>query len=182
MADVFTPIVRPVFATSGPVPVPLPPMPAPPTPIPTGGGSTDGGIDWGSILSAGINILGKGASYAKDNIKDIALAAMAAQQGLAAAKASARASGFQDKALSLAEQNWAAGAPLRTAGTTGLLTPKVTNLSSVYGDQSNPFSAQVRRVAPPQTPVASPSIVPPPTTPVVPNRRLALVARARRMP
>jgi hypothetical protein len=106
----------------------------------TGGGTQGGGgIDWGSLL-------GKVGGFVKDNGLDLAMAGLATAQGVNAAKASSRAGGFQDKAINLAEQNWAAGAPLRAAGTTRLLTPKAANLSSVYTDPSNPF-ARVRRIA-----------------------------------
>jgi predicted phage tail protein len=107
----------------------------------TGGGTQggSGGIDWGSIL-------GNVGGFVKDNGLDLAMAGLATAQGVNAAKASQRAGGFQDKAINLAEQNWAAGAPLRAAGTTRLLTPKATNLSAVYTDPANPF-ARVRRMA-----------------------------------
>jgi hypothetical protein len=102
-------------------------------------GGSGGGIDWGAILG---NIGG----FVQDHGTDLAAGGLATAQALAAAKASQRAGTLQDKALGLAESNWAQGEPLRTQGRTRLLSPVKPDLTSTYTDPTNPF-ARVRRVA-----------------------------------
>jgi hypothetical protein len=86
-------------------------------------------------------------NFIKNNAGDIALGGLSAEQAIQAAKASARAAGYQDKSLALADDLWKQGAPLRTAGLSGLQNRTTHDLTDTYGTNQGPFAAKRRKVA-----------------------------------
>lgn len=122
----------------------------------SGGGSSifDGAL--GAVRKVGTGVLtgqtGGGGfwdaagNYIKNNVGNIVTGGLAAEQGLAAAKASARASEMSDKALGIAQDNWNQGADLRTAGKSGLLNRTTHDLTDVYGTNKGPFAGKRRKV------------------------------------
>jgi hypothetical protein len=100
-----------------------------------GAGGSSGGFDLGSFLG--------------NHAGDLALGGLATAQGVMAANASKRAGELSNKAIDLANTNWAAGAPLRTQGQTSLLNPTRPDLSATYADPTNPFASRPRKLAVP---------------------------------
>lgn len=91
------------------------------------GGSGGGGFDWKGLLGT----LGK-----------YGLPAIGA---LDASKTAGQADKYRQQAIDLANTNWAAGAPLRTAGTAGLLKPlPAIDVNAIYNQPRPAF----RRVSP----------------------------------
>lgn len=160
-----------------PINVPGAGTPGLPTPGGEGGG---GGLDWGAILGAitgGLgklgdvdwgSLLGKVGNFAKDNSGSLALGGLAAAQAIASAKASQRASGFQDQAIDLANKNWAAGDPFRTKSSAALLNPSHSDASTLFAaGASNPFTNPTQRRI--NGPAVPPIGGPPDTTPWEPS-------------
>lgn len=79
---------------------------------------------------------------------------LAGLQAYNSAKASGRAGKYQDAALAQAQARYAEGAPLRAMGRARILNPQRPDLTSVYNDPTNAFSAPVT------------------TAPALPRRRL----------
>lgn len=124
-----------------------------------GGGSSGGGGFWGGVRKLGSGLLNGvtgGSGGSGGGLGNLALGGLAGYQALNAANASKRAGQLSDKAINLAESQWNAGAPLRTAGQARLLNPTRPDLSGVFANASNPFAAPL---APPASPV--PPQVPP---------------------
>lgn len=162
---------------------------APPLTIPGGSSVLDGvkrviggkvgdavsGTDGGSLLDhiGGFvkDHAGNVVNSLKDNAGNVALTALAAQQALAAGKASQRSSDMADKSVALADDNWKSGAGFRAAGTEGALHPVRTDLSSTFANPNNPFSAHPR-------PLALSPVDPAPVSSLAPSlRRLASIPR-----
>jgi hypothetical protein len=105
-------------------------------PAPAGGGASSspsgGGMDWLGLAEGGL----------------------AGLQAYNSAKASGRAGKYQDAALAQAQARYAEGAPLRAMGRARILNPQRPDLTSVYNDPTNAFSAPVT------------------TAPALPRRRL----------
>jgi hypothetical protein len=105
-------------------------------PAPAGGGASSspsgGGMDWLGLAEGGL----------------------AGLQAYNSAKASGRAGKYQDAALAQAQARYAEGAPLRAMGRARILNPVRPDLTSVYNDPTNAFSAPVT------------------TAPALPRRRL----------
>jgi hypothetical protein len=103
-------------------------------PAPAGGASSSpgGGMDWLGLAEGGL----------------------AGLQAYNSAKASGRAGKYQDAALAQAQARYAEGAPLRAMGRARILNPVRPDLTSVYNDPTNAFSAPVT------------------TAPALPRRRL----------
>jgi hypothetical protein len=151
-------------------------------------GSTAGQVGIGAAemgMDAIKDVLGKGGSIVGDYLKDaagkvlgkvtdfakgaspldVAMIALAAQQGVQSAKASARAGELSDKALKLADDRWATGAPLRDKGMAGLLTPATPDLSATYADPTNPFARTRLNMPASAPPIPRPTPTPLPVTP-----------------
>lgn len=114
---------------------------------PYGKPSASGGGSWYDPILKGAKTLLPGAVKAATgggggglDLGALAMGGLAAWQMRQAGMASAKAGKLSGKALNLAEQRWNDDAPLRAAGTQGLLTPKRVSLSGVYNDPSNVFS------------------------------------------
>ena len=98
----------------------------------------------GGILDT-VKGLGRTAlDYTKAHPGDVASGALAGLQGIQSAQSSARAGKYQKKGIDLAEGLWNERAPLRKKSLDELMNPTKPDLSSTYGDPSNPFSLQAR--------------------------------------
>jgi hypothetical protein len=109
-----------------------------PSSSPSGGGG--GGMDWLGLAEGGL----------------------AGLQAYNSAKASGRAGKYQQQALDQANARYAEGAPLRAMGRARILNPQRPDLTSVYNDPTNAFSAPATTA--PAAPVS--------TAPALPRRRL----------
>lgn len=78
-----------------------------------GGSKPGGGTNWGGILG---------------NVAKYGLPALGAYQ---ASKTAGKADQYRQKAISLAEKNWADSAPLRTQGLSTLTDPRLTAITNV---------------------------------------------------
>jgi hypothetical protein len=95
----------------------------------------------GSSLMGGLKSVG---GFAKDN-PDLILGAAQAYQG---AREQGKADDLSKRALELAEQPWNETAGLRRQSLRSLMNPTRTDLSGIYGGQSNPFARPYEPVAP----------------------------------
>ena len=132
-------------------------------------GANSGGIDWGNILGTVLggagNAAKKAGQYAIDNPLNVAMGGLAGARAIQGAKASARQGKLSDEAIALAKERWAGGAPLRTAGQTGLLKPRpAVDYNAVFADPTNPFASPVRRPITPTRPTPIPGVGPTGTT------------------
>jgi hypothetical protein len=110
------------------------------------GGGTAGGGSGGGINGVINGITGNSGLTA----------ALAAAQLANAAQLSAKSTDFADQAGNTAKDRWAAQAPLRSAGTAGMLNPTTPDLSNLSALRSNnPFA---RPLAVPTAPASSPSV------------------------
>ena len=113
-----------------------------------GGGAAAGG---GGGLMGGLKSVG---GWAMDNPELI----MGAAQAYQGSKDQRKADDLQRRALELAEQPWNETEGLRRQSLKSLMNPTRTDLSGIYGGQSNPFA----RPYTPQAPVPLPRPVKPP--------------------